>query len=414
MSEIQFQQNLSTVYQQQSLKPTQLIDTSRCKKGLDPSKPLDHLFVLYDMGETEFLTPVINRLESDGKKNYRVLVMGIAAEIAEKKGLPKDKLITLNDLGVKKDVDRFWSKTQGLTEAEIELIHKKVRLKNLILSGASTSMIHYQLLREYDLDAKTFALWTNFDPTVAGDGQEVAEKVQGAAQVVLYPSQYVVDALPVVPSRYAIVGQPSLETFSQGYEKINPSEVREKLNIIPSQKVVAYLGGYEKDEDYREGFEYFVKCLSSSDQKETLFVIQPHPKSAEGHFERKVMAKYGVTNFLVPPPKVTNSQEVVAISEGPVLCHKSSVSIKVASLGREVAFILPPHETWTNALLDAQVSPRVSSFEAFQALFKNPSQGLGAADLYNMMGMPKDATVQVLNLIENRSKRWRPSFLASD
>lgn len=410
MSEIAFQQSLV----QLKSEPAAISLSLKNSNSLDPSRPLDHLFVLYDMGETEFLAPVIARLEEEGKMNFRVLVMGVAAEMAEKKGLPKDKLITLNDLGVKKNVDRSWPKTQGLTEAEIELIHKKVPLKNLVLSGASTSMIQYQLLKEYDLEAKTFAVWTNFDPKVAGDGQEVAEKVQGAAQVVLYPSQYVVDHLSVLPKRYVIVGQPALETFAEEYANIKPEQVREKLGISPSQKVVAYLGGYEKDQDYREGFEHFVKCLSLSDQKETLFVIQPHPKSGEGFFEREIMAKYGVTNFLVPPPKVTNSQEVVAISEGPVLCHKSSVGIKVASIGRQVAFLLPFKETWTNALLDAKVSPRVSSLQAFQALFANQDEVSSNADLYSMMGMPKDASKQVLNQIEGSHLSRKASFIISE
>lgn len=356
-----------------------------------------HLFVLYDTGETEFLAPVIKRLEEQGK-DYRILVMGTAAEVIKNKDLPESKILTLDSLNIEKKVDKTWPRENGLNEFELETIHSQLKIFNLISGFAS--IIQNQLIKEFKSEARTFVVWDNFAATFSKDALAVAKKVQHSAHKVLYPSGYVANSMDNRPDNFAIVGHPSLETFALEFAKISPKSVREKLCIPPDQKVMAYLGGWNQDEDYRQGFEIFAQCLTEKTFEDTLFVIQPHPKCADGAFEKEMMHKYGVKNFLVPSEKTVNSLEVVAISEGPVICHKSSIGVKVASLGKKIIHIVPEKDEWTNALIEAHVSPKISSAGSFKKFIESSSDRTIGQDIYSMMMMPQNATDCVIAEIE--------------
>ena len=139
---------------------TSIIEAQPLKNRiLEPGLHVPHLFVLFDTGETEFLAPVISRLESEGK-DYRVLVMGTAEGVIKRKGLPESNVIALSSLGVDKVIDKTSSRFETLNESELEVIHSHLKTSNLIVGFAS--MIQKQLAIEYASDARTFMVWDNF------------------------------------------------------------------------------------------------------------------------------------------------------------------------------------------------------------------------------------------------------------
>ncbi len=378
------------------------------QKSASPVVEVSNLFVLYDTGETQFLTPVISKLDKEGK-DYRILVMGTAAEVIKNAHLPEDKVISLESLGIEKVVDKTTSRFEELSQRELEMIHSQIKTNNLVIGFAS--IIQKQLAIEYASDAHTFMVWDNFVATnpEGGDAFKVAHEIQHVVDKVLYPSNYVAVNMQNRPYNFEVVGHPSLQTFCEEFAAIDQSEIREKLALSPDQKVRAYLGGWCGDEDYQKGFELFVSCIVDNPFEDDLFIIQPHPKSGDGKFERELLEFYGVTNFLIPPEKTVNTQEVVAISTGPVMCHKSTVGIKVAALGKDVIHILPEEDEYSNALIDAEVAPCVATADELNQLLLAPSLEERTQDLYTLMMMPKDATDQVYSQIVDSKHSWRNS-----
>ncbi len=359
----------------------------------------ENLFVLYDTGETEFLAPVMHCLEKTGK-DYRVLVMGTAAEVILQKKLPSNKIIFLASLGLEKKIDKTTSRFEELSQSELQMIHSGLKTHNLVVGFAS--MVQKQLATEYSQDSHTFMVWDNFVAPGPEEGEafKVAHQIQHVVEKVLYPSNYVANHMVDRPSNFEVVGHPSLEPFCEEFSQINPIVVREKLNLPQDQTVYAYLGGWGEDPDYQKGFELFAKCLQDNPFNKALFMIQPHPKSAEATFERDVLQRYGITNFFIAPPKTVNTSEVVAISSGPVFCHKSTVGVKVAALGKEIVHVLNPEDAYTNALLQANVSPRIDSAKDLQKLVADGQTLKKKSDLYSIMMMPKNAIDRVCAELE--------------
>ena len=75
------------------------------------------------------------------------------------------------------------------------------------------------------------------------------------------------------------------------------------------------------------------------------------------------------------------------------------IGIKVAALGKEVIHVLASDDKYSNALLDAKASPRISSSEDLCKALLESCELKNSQDLYQMMVMPKDASDQVYNQI---------------
>lgn len=66
--------------------------------------------------------------------------------------------------------------------------------------------------------AYTVALWDNMKGNDTGEYWKVAQKAQFNADIVIYPNYSILNEMPILPKKYTVLGNPTLE----GWNKVIP------------------------------------------------------------------------------------------------------------------------------------------------------------------------------------------------
>jgi hypothetical protein len=361
--------------------------------------PRSYLFILFDAGETNALTPVIEKLREDTSCDISVLVMGTARELVKTRSfysLCQD----VNDL-VQEKIDRNWPREKELLPEQIESILSKISLNQPTVVAGVASAIQGQLLDAFTPTAeKTIAVWDNFNASGAGSAMSQAHETQKKAQYLFVPSEYVANAAEFKdrdPNTIKIVGSPSLQRFV--------ADVANQKSSSTSKASITIVGGY--GEEYEKSFKLMIDCLIKTNlwKPGSLFhrklIIQLHPKS-DGSYEKFIVnTKYeqrkmnhsdcsNLHNWeILHSQKAQNTPKAVSKSHI-ILCYSSTVGFQALACKKHVIFVVPKDDPYTNLAIDLKLAKKVATHEELKQEIIKPTPNL-ERDIYKVLGIPKNS-----------------------
>lgn len=346
----------------------------------------DYLFFLVDAGETYALLPVIEKMQAYDK-DYVVLVEGTARQIIKESQIPPTKVISFEEFGI--EVPHTFPREHQLKTKEVEKISSRIQAL-LMVSGVASEM-QGQLIDAYSKkNVLTVAYWDNFNATGEDSYFKMGHKVARKASTLFLPSKRVAQDKsfnPIPESKRMVVGQPSIESWRlvKTYKKDNLYKV---LKSNKEQKHLTYVGGYGTA--YEEGFKLFLKSVGDRAYSSYRLMISPHPKT-DGRFEKQLVK---ASQSLLPETTVLSGElttkEAVAISDV-VICHRSSVGLQAASIGKPVIYVVPQTEDFKDMLVDTGVAKCVHTPESFKQAI-NQVLTKPQPNFYEKTGLPKGST----------------------
>ncbi len=338
------------------------------------------LFIVQDAGETQALLPLLEKIEGD----FAVLAGGVAKEQLSKIASLQGKVVLYSDIGVLTAVDKAFGRSQKLSSKEVELITKALTAKKVV-SGVAFEM-HGQLLEAFAAQgSQTFAYWDNINPSGSDPYFAVAAKVARVAKTLLAPTKAF---LPLHPNA-VVVGQPSLEIWSEKLKSIDANAIQAKIPSLKGKPVILFIGGYGAE--YEEALDLFAKALPSLSGYDVL--LSYHPKTG-GSLEKEKSAGLGHVHLL----QGATTQEAAAIASF-VVCHQSTAGVQAAASGKRVLYLIPASQSYTNPLIEAKFTPCCRSEKEFLAALKEKSES--SEDAFTILGMPKGATELLLEALKS-------------
>lgn len=404
-------------------------------------KPIktDHLFVLFDMGETTALMPVMQEMERLGK-DFRVLVMA-TAETRVTPDMFKAKRLTLADLGVKEKVDASTPRTTKLSGESLQQIARKIDTNNVIVGTAAR--IQRQIFKKAFPRAVSYACPDNFSYDPAHESFQTVKKVAAAAKKVLCPDGDIVELLKSDPyvkskahkyhSEYEVVGKASLDTWNAYIKQVltpggiaplieekkkkiaelekssdtKAAETIEKLNIEIGQlghlhekvveltkerkRVVTFIGGYGPG---YEVIDPLFKRLSEAFKKELNCEVfyQLHPKGL-GELALKLGKQAGISYITTEQALALNK-----LTQGVVIGYNSSVPFEAALIGIDACYIIPDGTpAFKHRKVERGMVPAVKTeAELFEYIKKNALPG----NLREQLKVPANTTEVILKAVK--------------
>lgn len=306
-------------------------------------------FILYDMGESVNLVPVIERLVEEGEK-VEVLLLGTAKERFQ---LPKEILYG-EGLAL---ADRF----ALADEKYIQGLENHIQSTTVVTGVACmfAKQVHDAFRGREDV--RVISYWDNIQASGVSDYFKVASDVAKASHELLVPSEKTKEALP----QAKVVGYPSL---------------------APEKKVVTYIGSFDGEESYRKAWTWFSQLWAEYARSDIDLLFIPHPKSGGGKWEEEEFAKVGLKLNIMP-----SSQTMELIKKSHlVLCERTSTAEKAALLGCPVIHILPPDDAYTTTLIEAGLTKRATTLKELQKAFREIYEESYAGRAFQALGIPVD------------------------
>ncbi len=335
----------------------------------------DLLFVLQDAGETNALLPVIEQC-AVFRENFIVLTGGTASEIMGQKLGLKEKWITFDQLGVKEEIDKTWQRDQKISADSLDRIKDELSPKRVITGVAFE--LQGQLLELFK-SKETFAYWDNINFEGSDPYFQTAKKVAKVCHTLLVPSRSFTQSYP----HAHVVGKPSLELWKDQLKGIQTRIVAAKLPFAIKSPIIVFVGGYGRE--YDEALRLFLDY--AKDLKGYTILLNPHPK-LEGKVECEELKKSNLPHIhLLEKNWNISTMEAIALADR-VICHQSSVGVEAAAAGKDVIYLIPSHQTYTNLLIEMGSGSKVSSFEELQESLqkKNPKK-----DPFETLRIPQDS-----------------------
>jgi hypothetical protein len=351
----------------------------------------DTLFILQDAGETDALLPVIEKC-AQNNDSFLILTGGQATETLSKKIALKDKTISYTQLGISEIVDKTWKRDAKISDSSLKKIEAEIETKQ-VLSGVAFEL-QGQLLESFKkFECKTFAYWDNINYEGVNPYFQTAAKVAKIADRLLVPSKAFANAYP----QGEVVGQPSYELWKQQLSGIRPASVTAKLPFPLKTPVIVFIGGYGRD--YDEALRKFLGY--ARDLKGYTILITYHPKM-EGKVEREELQKQpiGHTHLLESSWNIS-SCEAIAIADY-VVCHQSTMGINAAVAGKNVIYLVPSDQTYTNLLIERGAARTVSSFDE---LLSSLAPKKSVEDPFTVLKVPQGSVDLIYNRIKLKNER---------
>ena len=218
------------------------------------------------------------------------------------------------------------------------------------------------------------------------------------------PSQYVKDSAVFKdrsPLSVCIVGHPALEKWVSEVGHTDKMSLFQKLGFKEQPKrTVTIIGGY--GDQYEKAFRLMMQCIElASIQLPLQVIIQPHPKTPDAKFERSEIARSRLRNILVTKPEQNISTiQAVALADT-VLCYNSTVGFQALGCGKNVLFVIPKDDLYTNLAIDLHIAKKVSSVPEFMKEITQPLDA-EATDLFNVLGIPQDCLKTMLTELKKK------------
>jgi len=342
----------------------------------------DILFYLQDAGETYALLPVIRKLHEQGI-DCRVLVAGVAEELAQKSGVPQKLFLHFSDLKIEAFVDKNWSRSQKLSKEEISLLFQEIEAKEFV-SGVAYELQGQMIEGFSQRKVPTFAYWDNLNAVGDNPYFQTAHSVEAKADILLLPS-FSLEKDFANRQGKKVVGQPTLEEWKARIATLDRNALRQKLGVKENQKAALFIGGYGAE--YEEAFRLFMKGISKNGSY--FFFIQPHPKT-NGSFEQGLNG----------PALVLNGEwttlEAVAAADI-VICHQSTVAFQALAAGKAVLNVIPDSQRYDSLPLQKGLAKRVSQAEELTPLLEKAEST--SDRFYDLMEIPENSVDLTVSLL---------------
>lgn len=342
------------------------------------------LFILFDTGESEFLTPVLRELDS---QTFDLLLFGTSETLSILSTFPQIKSTSLN---LSEPVTRDWPREKILPEEDLNIILSIANTYKKCITGVA-SALQGQILKS--CSCQKLMIWDNFKGDDTGDYWRTAQEVQFYADYVIYPSQSTYDELPEKTKNPLISGSPAVEDWEAGIRKIDSDQVRNKLGI--TKKVLLYIAGWSGDPECNEGTALFASICKNfliNYLNEYEIIVQLHPRS-DGNFERSEFSNLAKVNSR----EICSTEEVVSTATL-VVCHKTTAGPKISATGKKLIFLVP-QPGYSNKLIEKNICPLAKTQEEFIQVFEKGLECNLNEDVYSAFGMPRNSISYILTLL---------------
>ncbi len=338
----------------------------------------DVLFIPEHAGETKDFIPVLEELKRQ-RKSFRILPLGTAKTLIDR--------------------ETFSFEIIDIEDSKVERISELVKAK-MVVTGVAT-LRQKEILELYkNKGVKTFAYWDNPEPRGAAPYFQTALKVQESAGFLLTPSKYVETAKEFssrAPETKITVGKPSLEQWQKEIRHIAIAETIKKAHLSTMKPITTFVCTY--GESYEKAFQLFVASVNKTPESQVIF--QVHPAST-GEFETKHCKEHLSPSipYLVASSKslsLLTMSESIAISDK-VLTYNSSAGFQAFFAGKEVGFVVPETDPYTNSLIDTKAAMKISSEKDLAKFFQSKGNEDPEA-LFSQMGFPQNSTERFLETV---------------
>lgn len=336
------------------------------------------IFIFYDAGTVKALEPVCSCLDSK-KIDYRIIAFGTAQTLLSE----HPNFVDPNkQLGLKTIVDRLnWPREKKLDIQEVDRLTQIISCQ-LVVVGMS-SIVEAQIAKQLkDKGIKVIAYYDGFqDPDP--DSLNLA-LVQSVDEVIVSLESTADGFLKMQSSlKTLVLGHPTIETWIQASNKVNAEDIRQKLGVSASEKVMLYAGGY--GDSYEESFRLFVEA-SKSIKKYRIF-ISLHPK-VDGDTEKKILKEMRVQRFQIISKEISTA-DASAISDV-VVSERSTVGVQAFFIGKSVVY-LDSKKEYSNVLIAKKLVSQVHDSEKFLNIIDSLTTDrkvLSETELYRVIGIP--------------------------
>lgn len=387
----------------------------------------DHLFVLFDAGETTALLPVMQKMEQLGK-DFRVLVMA-TAETRISPDMFKAKRLTLADLGVTETIDANTPRTTKLKPESLQKIASKIDAKSVIVGTAAR--IQRQIFKKAFPHAVSYACPDNFNYDPNHESYLTVRKVAAAAKVVLCPDgdiatllqndPYVASKAHKYKSQYAVVGKASLDTWKEYIKQVLSPEGMTSLFEEKKKKIAELKGNdpaFKKLQIEIEQLEHLDSEIRelTKERKRVVTLIGgygPGYDVVDPLFQTLVDQLKTYPNCKVfyqlhpkvlgdRTPYITTEQALAlsSLTQGVVVGYNSSVPFEAALIGIDACYMAPDKAPQFNhkAVTKGMVASVKTETELFAYIKKNAQPG----NLREQLKVPPNTTEIILKAIEAR------------
>lgn len=343
------------------------------------------LFVLYDMGDTNGLKPVIDAFEKTSHP-YALITLGKASDIF---ATDAHKLLAF---------PTKWERKARLSTDDFTRL-LQAPLPTSVVTGMA-SHAQAQIANFYARrNIPVYAFYDNFDDiTNVPSFHPFMDEIMPSGVMYLVPSQPAADSFAAHPKTQAddiyIVGNPDLESWDQVFAETDPATLFHALHLSPEKPIILYAGGYGPE--YEAYFPVFLKAMAKNPQYQIL--VTYHPKT-DGDFEKKSLESLGSPSHIQIVPKDLPGINTTSLAKIASLfaCYKSTAGIKALSKGVPVLFVA--EQSYDNPAISQGLASLVSFEEdvkeATESLLHNPTTPSLAP-----IGVPTDATQNIYDIIK--------------
>ena len=344
--------------------------------------------MLFDTGETEFIQPILKRLDSN---KFKLMTFGTSETLGIISDYPQLKS---SEIGLSETISKDWPREKLLSPQDLEVVTGLASKFKVVISGVA-SILQGQILSS--ITSSTLIIWDNFKGNDTGFYWEIASKVQFSANSIIFPSRSTYNGLISKPPNYHIIGHPSLEDWASKVILIDKDQAKQKLNIF--KKVILYVAGWSGDPECHEGTRLFAKICRNhlkNYNEEYSIIVQLHPRS-DGEFERQEFDGTAT----VSSRAICTTEEATAIADI-VICHKTTAGPKIAAAGKKIMFLVP-QEGYSNQLIETGKFFLARSEEEFGEMFEKTLRAENNEDIFQIFDMPQNSVDLFLELIEREA-----------
>jgi hypothetical protein len=352
------------------------------------------LFILYDLGETQAVKPLMNILQKNGT-GYKILAFGKSSE-----AFPSDP--NCIPLPISEPDILKWDRTKKLPESVLSFLGT-IQCKVAIAGMASC--VQAQAVNLFkSKGAYTIAVYDNFDSPSTKDFISAFISYEPKVHELWVPSKPVYDGFskdfkPFWSQMY-IMGQPALESWQHVFATTDRASIREELDINTETTCVLFVGGY--DDTYEEALKVFLESTHLFQDKDVQFIISPHPKTS-GELEKKLVDELpNDCNILIPTGYSTSELATIA---NLVVCHKSTVGILALYQGVPVVYVAKKSDYSNFSIQEGNAIQVEKAHDLVDTIsdILNPSKGTKKS--FESLGIPTNASKVMSERIMQRLEK---------
>jgi hypothetical protein len=342
----------------------------------------DFLFVLHNLGETNGLKPVMQKLPEG---SHEILAFGKAWDTL------KDGPCTLKVADELQTLDPRASISDGALEA----LKPILRESKVVITGMA-SVGQAQILNETHGTKVIF--YDNFDP-MHSEATGIKEYIQpfyetlkeGRFHLLVPGTAYEEGAKKLPKFSNATIhplGQPSLESWEEIYARINYDNLKCALSLHAQNRVLLFAGGFDPVDEtqYKEDLESFLKGAAVLDNVSVLVTF--HPKT-DGSIERDLVRRFCAEKACLIEKGTHTTAELSTIANV-VVCFKSTVGAQAAYMEKPVLYVAQGYKNFLTEAGIALLATNTEEVTSKLAVLLTGKQS--SASFTDTLGIPKDAS----------------------